>query len=279
MELSIIFLQRPYQGNHFMKNVLINLTVLLLYTRLSFADPPRMHPRAGLPIRTLSTLMVDYHNLEDTWINSVDSLSELNYGTHNGAIAGKAPYGAGYLVRMLDLPELLGPGKLILSCNLFVFLSNGDGMSGDKTVGVLRVFKPWVAGVLDGQNPGNGEGSTFNDWSADSMEWAVPGCHAQSDTGFDNEGDGTGADCMQTPESTVLVPQTSSYPWVSPGYWVWSISPDLANGWYNGNCANNGVVMKTIAPWGWVHPRTEEISSLNQRPYFVIEYVEAATGP
>ncbi len=233
-----------------------------------------VHPRAGQAIRSLSTLIIEWHGLEDVWLNSAETLRDLNYGTHDGALAGKSPQGSSYLIRIVDLPGLLGPGKLIISCNLHVYLSNGDGQSGDKTVGVKRVLKPWVAGLLDGQNPSNGEGCTFNDWSADSMEWTVPGCHGENDFGDDNEGDGEEADCRMTPESSVFVPQTSVYPWLAPGYRVWTITPELVNGWYNETCANNGVVMKTLAPWGWVHPRTEEIYPPSERPYWVIEYVE-----
>lgn len=235
------------------------------------------HP--GGELKTPAQLTVNWTNIEDNFLNSDSSGRDLNYGSHDGAIAGKAPYGSTYLIRMVNLPELLKYGKVIISCNLHVCLSAADGLSGEKTVGVLRVFKPWIEGNLDGQDPEEGEGSTFNDWSADSMEWAIPGCHNQDDNGVDNEGDGAGADCKATPESTVTVPQTSAFPWISQGFRTWSISPELVTGWYSGEYQNNGLIMKTIAPWGWVHPLTAEAYNIGQRPFFEIEYVDTTSAP
>ncbi|RJP74936.1 MAG: hypothetical protein C4524_12375 [Candidatus Zixiibacteriota bacterium] len=226
--------------------------------------------------RQMDSLVINFQHLEDAWLNADSTGRELNYGAHDGALAGKAPQGCTYLLRLLDLPQLLGPDKVILGCRLYVFISHGDGMSGNKTVGALRVFKPWVAGTLDGQNPGQSEGCTFNDWSADSLEWALPGGHYQNDTGTDNTGDGEGADCMQTPESLVLIPQTAAYPWVTPGYRVWEISPGLVQGWYQGTIANNGLALKTVYPWGWAHIRSEEYADHTKRPYFVVTYLTSS---
>ncbi len=222
-------------------------------------------------------IIIDYPNIEDTWLTSTEGCRDLNYGGHGGAIAGHQspgvpPYGHSYLIRLLNLPEFLGQDKTITSCSLHVYLSNADSLAGDKIVGVKRVFKPWVAGILDGEDPGEGEGCTFNDWSADSYEWGIFGCHNEDDAGVDNIGDGEGTDCKETPESTVLVLQTNEYPWLVPGYRIWPISLELVNGWYDGFYRNNGLVMKTVSPGGWVHPWQVNCFYNYMRPYFVIEY-------
>ncbi len=223
-------------------------------------------------------IVISAEHIEDTWLNNAPGCRELNNGAHGGAIAGFPPSeGSVFLIRLLDLSEILGNRKIISSCSLFVYVSSADGISGDKVVGVKRVLKPWIAGTLDYGDPGDGEGCTFNDWSADSLEWGLPGCHLEDDLGEDNTGDGEGADCKQTPLDTVTVRQTPAYPWVEPGYRAWEINPELVQGWYDGTIENNGLAMKVVAPWGWVHVWQTDYWVEGMRPYFKIAYASSVS--
>ncbi|MBU1880842.1 T9SS type A sorting domain-containing protein [bacterium] len=215
-------------------------------------------------------ITITSEHIEDTWLNNALDGQMLNYGAHGGAIAGYE--GSVYLLRLINLEEAIGSHKIITSCSLFVYISNADGNSGDKTVGIKRVFKPWIAGYLNGIDPQNGEGCTYEDWNADDLEWGLPGCHFEDDDGIHNSGDGMGADCMQTPEDEITVPQTSAYPWVVPGFFGFVISPELINDWYRETIPNNGLVIKTTGPWGWVHTWQADYAFENMRPYLEIEY-------
>ncbi|MCX6640414.1 MAG: T9SS type A sorting domain-containing protein [bacterium] len=252
----------------------IALAIVLMLVGLSQAQDSLNVKKIENADPDTTTLIINWTGLEDTYLSHATGYFDYNFGGHNGAISAKKPYET-YLIRINNLDSLIGENKLITSCKLNVYINTSDTLSPNKTVGIYRVFKPWVSGILDVEDPGEGEGCTFNQWSADTYFWGVAGCHAESDSGYDNQGNGSGADCKQTPESIALVDQTWSYPWVTPGYRTWSISNDLANGWYNGSYRNNGVAAKVMAPGGWVHILTAEYEDLSRRPWFEIQYVDS----
>ena len=136
-----------------------------------------------------------------------------------------------------------------------------------------RIFKPWVEGDENGIDNDDGD-VTWNDWASDAMEWTTAGCASADDGGSDNSGDGTGADRKATAESTVDV--------TASGWYSWTISNALAQGWYDETINENGVFMLASTAGGAtgnnVYASCENATAAN-RPRFSFTYTTGGGAP
>jgi hypothetical protein len=142
-------------------------------------------------------------------------------------------------IRIKNLSSLLPAHVTITSCicSVYCCLNNING-----TFLIYRDLKPWDEGNLIEADPGEGEGCTWNDWSADSKEWTTEGASCADDDGIDNivdDGDcdaSTNRDRKVTAEDTIII--TAANTWYD-----FNISPSLAQGWYEGTISENGVIL------------------------------------
>jgi len=157
---------------------------------------------------------------------SEETVIETHYGVHNQY--------DGVLIRPKNITSELGAGatNITATCSLYCVVNLHD-----DDISAYRVFKPWVEGILDGATcTGTGNGATGNDWDCLSLEWGTILCANTSDAGSDNSGDGTDYDRKSTAESNVSV--TTVNTWYS-----WSISTELATGWYDGTIGERGIIL------------------------------------
>jgi len=205
-------------------------------------------------------------NVEDACIKSASTI--FNYGGAT-TLRTTTNYVGTYeysLIRVKNVASELGVGATNITavCSVYCY-SNTE----DDNIGAYRVFKPWVEGALDGGNPGEGEGCTWSDWSADTYEWATAGCGNADDEGEDNSGDGTGADRKATAESSVDV--------ITTGWYSWSISTELATGWYNQTIGERGIVLVGSTTNGAnIFYSTEYTTDPSLCPFFVFSYTSGA---
>ncbi len=195
-----------------------------------------------------------------------------NFGAHDG---GRAAYEHdrrcdAFLIRLRQLNALIPRKSKVLSCSMYLYVQSGDAVTGDKRVGVFKVFKPWVEGDGVWQYvPPPGEGCTFNAWDG-WRAWGLRGCQNESSNGYPNLGDGSGPDCGTQPMTVTTIPGSSSYPYVVPGYYKFDLDPRMIEQWVETK-HNEGIVLRTLDPSSWVHLGTKE-APVGQRPYFVIVY-------
>jgi len=217
--------------------------------------------------------------IEDAWLNSGNT--GYNYGNFTGATKIDLSTGSSYLIRLKNLPAALGSGKTISTCTLYCWVLGGGGpvpIDNKKSIAIKRVLKPWVAGSYTGATPAVGCGCTFSSWNGNDKLWAIAGGHNEADAD-QNEGNGTGADCWATPESTVqLLTTGSTYPRIVPGYRALTIRSDLVQSWYNGSMSGNGVLMLIDQPSGWYDIAGLEYSGDTKRPYFEISYYDQSSA-
>ena len=177
-----------------------------------------------------------WHNDEITIGNSDIEDAELYSGFTDYNYGGSLNLNLGNfsnsLIRVKNVASNLGAGATISACICSCYCSSN---TIDGSIGAYRVFKPWVEGDLKGTNPGEGEGCTWNDWSADTYEWGTAGCLNADDGGSDNSGDGTGADRKATAEDATTI--TTANTW-----YTWDITVALAQGWYDETIGERGLV-------------------------------------
>ena len=170
---------------------------------------------------------------------------------------------------VINVASELGGGATITACVFYAY--NKDHYS-DGTIGAYQVFKPWNEGDLWSQDPADaaeGEGvATWNDWSNDDEEWTTEGCLCARDGGVDNSYDGgvcnqdVRADRKATAEDTETITET--------GWYTWSISTTLAQGWYDETKNRNGISLQSTGDdlFG-LFSSTEDSSN---QPYWVFTY-------
>ena len=166
------------------------------------------------------------------------------------------------LLRPLNVSTKLGAGATITACTLYF---NVSSTNNGKIVSAHRVFKPWPEGTASAADPGTNPGATWVCWDADSDDssgWGTAGCENASDAGSDNSSKGSGNDRKVTAEGTVTLG-------ASTGYYKVVISNALAQAWYDGTAATNGVCLSTNASGAWFITTSENASG---KPYFVFEY-------
>jgi len=200
-------------------------------------------------------------NIEDATIKSgVDA--DKNYGDmSNDDLTISAQQFI--VIRVKNVASELGENATISACVCSVYCITE--VAGNKTIRAYRVFKPWVEGT---QNGGTNEpGATWNDWDNDDWEWTTGGCGSADDGGSDNSGDGTGADRKATQESSQGVNST--------GWFVWTISADLAQDWYDGSANENGILLYTSSGGTSLWRGSE--NSIGLQPHWTFTYTIA--GP
>lgn len=166
------------------------------------------------------------------------------------------------LMRCCDIRNTLRSGKEITICSLYVYINS---MSSSVNLSAYRVFKNWVEGDENGVDNDDGD-ATWNDWQSDASEWHSGGCEYADDAGYDNSGDGTGADRKATAEYTKAL----TYPDDQNGYVAFDLT-NICRGWYDETIENNGVLIKSDTDVNTVASSSESIGE-DQRPYFIIKY-------
>lgn len=167
-------------------------------------------------------------NVEDACIISTANL--INYGSAV-YLGVRGTYRS--LIRVKNVATELGVGATITGCvdSMYCYFQTVDG-----DIGAYRVLKPWEEGNLNNVDPEEGEGCTWDDWYADSKEWAIAGCDSANDQGVDNSGDGDEPDRKATAEDTENVTTVNTW-------YAWSISTTLAQGWYDGTINEEGIIL------------------------------------
>jgi len=201
-------------------------------------------------------------NLDDTWMQS--GFPNINRGTDDHLIASP---NYKTLIRVKNVASELGVGATNITavCSMFCYYEDGD------TVKIYRTLKPWEEGIQDGEDCVD-SGATWNDWNCDEKEWTTEGCACANDDGVDNSADGGACDDASrrdrkaTAECQVLVNAT--------GWWAFTISPELAQGWYDGTMLENGLFLAgtTISTYF----RSTEYGS--NQPFFVFTYTSEEPG-
>lgn len=202
-------------------------------------------------------------DVEDAMIRSNNT--DANFGSRTDiSMFDNGSFYYSSLIRVQNISDSIGAGATITAviCSLYNFAGSGC------TVYAYRVFKPWIEGDCNGCNPtGNGNGTTWNDWSADSKEWAIAGCDSTNDSGSDNSGDGDEPDRKATEMDSVDVD--------TEGAWfVFTIPTALGQGWYDGTINEEGIVLKVIAACGGIG--FYSIDSGTNPPRWVFTYTTAA---
>lgn len=202
-------------------------------------------------------------NVEDATIR--DNATDKNFGgnTPIQVLKYTTPINYNGLIRVKNVASELGENATITACVCSLYCST-KGDCADEAA--YRVFKPWVEGNLNNVNPGEGEGCTWEDWSADANEWATAGCGNADDGGSDNSGDGTGADRKATAEDTENINTASIW-------YAYDISTTLAQGWYDGTINEEGIILicnDADNSYGYFY--NTEYTTSAYRPYWVFTY-------
>lgn len=181
----------------------------------------------------------------------------------NIGVSGNTYY---YVNRLRELDRILPANSVIDSCKAAIYVSS-SGIPSDS-VSVTRVFKPFRDANGIGGTADTTAGAIWANWSivsgASDSAWTTAGCGSADDGGADNDGNGTGADRKATRESFKAI-STS-------GIVVFDITSALAQAWYDGTAAENGVIFRDVDPT----PGMQAIRSgdwyqnLDQNPYWRI---------
>jgi hypothetical protein len=200
-----------------------------------------------------------------------------NFGAHDGGRAGhKWGYHCdAFLIRLVDLQDLIPPRSRITSCKMYLYVARGDSLTDEKQVCARGVFKPWVEGDGDwNYQPPPGEGCTFDKWDGRAY-WGILGCRLEDDLGEPNTGNAWGADCTERMVGRTWVPHVNGEPWVVQNYYEFDLDPELVQQWLE-RPENEGLVLRTAQYNSWVHLGTVEAPA-GERPYFEISFVPIVT--
>ena len=207
-------------------------------------------------------------NVDDAWIGS-GSDANYNYGGQYYMWAIQA--GDGFFVGVKNLATLLPAYTVISTCVCSIFCSVN---ATDANISIYRVFKPTVEGDQTGQTCAD-SGVTWNNWRCSNSAWGTAGVGCAGDDGVDNSQNGTcdatGRDRKATPETTVNVTTVDTW-------YGWSVSPELAQGWYDGTIAERGVVFINDDGVGSNQFYSTE-QDVPYRPFWTITYTVSGTGP
>jgi hypothetical protein len=175
--------------------------------------------------------------------NIEDAMIELAHADYNYGDMGNGGHILStehcFLIRVKNVASELGENATISSCSLYIYCY--QELLGAKNVYAARVFKPWVEGDENGVDDDDGD-VTWNDWASDEYEWTGTGCACALNDGVDNSADdgdciAANADRKSSWESGQSINST--------GWFVWGISADLAQDWYDGSANENGVILLT----------------------------------
>jgi len=203
-------------------------------------------------------------NVEDAYMDQYGVKADYNYGGADD-VEARVIYLNG-LIRVKNVASELGGGATITGCvdSMYCNTNYGDGNTS-----AYRVFKPWIEGTKSGVDPGAEPSCTWNDWSSDTYEWTTAGCNSADDDGSDNSGDGTGADRKATAEDTENVTTVNTW-------YAWSISSDLAQGWYDETINEEGIVLIGVEDAYNLFSSTEDNSN---QPFWTFTYTTGGAPP
>lgn len=177
-------------------------------------------------------------NIEDAMIWEGETYWDKNYGDMGNGDHVVA-VGRSFLIRVKNVASELGEDATISACVCSVYCWFEVGSA--KWVRAYRVFKPWVEGT---QNGGTDEpGVTWNDWDNDDWEWTLAGCECANDDGVDNSADNGACDASTKRDRKATQESLQSID--ATGWFVWSVSADLAQDWYDGTANENGIILHT----------------------------------
>jgi len=199
-------------------------------------------------------------NVEDAMIQA-GGYADNNYGGATEFTISATQY---VLIKPKNVASEIGVGATMSACVCSAYCNTE--VLGAKLIYAYRVFKPWVEGDEDGVDDDDGD-VTYNDWASDEYEWTLPGAGCYNDDGVDNSSDDGACDDAarrdrkQTYESSQSVNAT--------GWFVWSISAELAQDWYDGDANENGILLFTSSNGSSIWNSTEAVSN---QPFFVFTY-------
>jgi len=204
-------------------------------------------------------------NVEDAMIASIEP--ENNYGGRfDWALDGDAEYRA--LIRVKNVATELGVGATITACTLsaYCYQEGGD----ENSITAYQVLKPYVEGDEDGVDNDDGD-VTWVDWASDANEWTTAGCECANDDGVDNSADDGVCDVAERRDRKATGEDTQGVNEV--GWYHWDISTALAQGWYDGTIAENGIILINANNNGKNFYSTEnEIGEPPKNPYWTFTY-------
>jgi len=206
-------------------------------------------------------------NVEDTYMAKDNP--DWGYGGSNELVVASKYVGTYYdraLIRVKNVASELGAGATNITavCSVYCWYNYID-----DNIGAYRVFKPYKEGTIYADIcTGTDKGVSWNDWNCLDLEWGTVGCANASDAGSDNSGDGTDYDRKATAEASATSVTTVNT-WYS-----WSISTELATGWYNGTIAENGIILVGDTTTGGYNKfySTEYGTDATKCPFFVFTY-------
>lgn len=206
-------------------------------------------------------------NVEDTKIYLYNET--YNYGA--GTVFAVVPTGSfvqRVLIRVKNVASELGVGATNITAVCSAYCYNG---AADDNISAYQVFKDWGEGTQNGVTC-SGNAASWYDWACPNYEWGTAGCANASDEGEDNSGDGSDYDRKATAEATVNVTEA--------GWWSWSISTELATGWYNETIGERGIVLVgSITDGANYFWSTEYTTDPTLCPFFVFTYTTDGEPP
>jgi hypothetical protein len=216
-------------------------------------------------------------NIEDTQITEV--FTDNAYGGAAGFNFTVAVGGASdchILIRVLNLSSLLPANSTISACICSLYCY---AYYNDDNISAYRVFKPWVEGTEDGADDDDGD-ATWNDWASDANEWGTEGCLCADDDGVDNSSDdGTCANHVRADRKATAEGDAVSV--TGTGWYVWTISAELAQAWYDETAESNGIVLVGTLSGINRFYSTENYTDASKAPSFTFTYTtegEEAVG-
>jgi hypothetical protein len=196
-----------------------------------------------------ATTTITREYTDDTYIDP--NLANLckNYGSQEiwkvGATVGGKPVA---MSRVWNVASELGAGQVVDTVQYWALINTH---TADDSIAAYRALVPWVEGDDDGLLVTD-SGAVWAFFDAHMVgrdcvgeEWTDPGAACANDAVGDNDygfanqdcASDTVADYKETRESIV---------WVDGGgWWSWTISADLGQGWYDETYDRNGIILRS----------------------------------
>jgi hypothetical protein len=231
-----------------------------------------------------ATEEVEDMGVEDTFITEPSDWN-YNYGGVDHLHIGKALAAntdTSILIRCVDVAATLGAGATVESCTLFmpIILSSDPG-----DIDAFRLFKYFIEGTEPtGARPDPDSGATLHFFQGikyrlgntgylwASLDAGASGPHCADDNGIDNLTSGgtcvsARADRTSTYMSTNMVDASD--------IWGWEITTALAQDWYDGDAAENGIFLRPrnqLSATANSSEATGDINGAPVLPYFRFRY-------
>lgn len=166
-------------------------------------------------------------------------------------------------IRVKNLSTLLPANTTILNLTLYLYCTTN---TVDGYYQFYRILKPWREGQQNNATCAD-SGATSNDWNCTDNEWTTAFCQSAADS-VDNDADGARPDRWATPcgDSVNVTTVNTWYAFV--------IDTSLANSWYRGDFAENGVLIQSsFSGYGNTFASSEYTTDATKVPYAVITFI------